>query len=347
MRNGLLELALQCDDLAELDPAARRLALREMLLEHDSVEDLPRSLVELANAIDGFGPLTELMEEDAVTDILVNGPHEIWVERLGRLELVPHGFRDHTDLRAFIDRVLASTGARADAGHPVADARLRDGSRIHVVLSPIAPRGPQVSIRRFPSRPLSLDDLADAGMFDDDILRSLVSAVQGRRTLAISGGTGSGKTTLLNALLGQIDDTERVVVLEETAELRPACPHHVSLVTRSSNVEGTGAVTLADLVRASLRMRPDRIVIGEVRGGEALAALAAMSVGHEGSMVTVHARSAKEVHDRLVSLALLASTGASESSLHQQASAAFDLVLHLERDRWGRRRVVEIVESGT
>lgn len=344
MRAELWDLALDRDEMADLDPAERRLALRELLLDNDLVIDVPESLAELADAIDGFGPLTPLMEDDRITDILVNGPHEVWVERDGSLSKAPTSFADNSDLRAFIDRMLGSSVARADVGHPVADARLQDGSRLHVVLPPVATDGPLVSIRKFPRTPLSLDDLAVSQMVDSAQLERLRSAVWDRETLAISGGTGSGKTTLLNALLGEIAKTERVVVLEETAELRPCCEHIVSLLTRESNLENAGRIELGELVRASLRMRPDRIVIGEVRGPEALAALAAMSVGHPGSMVTVHARSAGAVVERLVSLALLARGGSTEASLRRQVGAAFDLVVHLERAPDGKRRVVEIAE---
>ena len=343
MRDDLLEIALERDELADLDPAARRLALRTLLLERDL--DVSATLPELARSIDGFGPLHALMEEDDVTDVLVNGPDEVWVERAGLLRRTQARFIDESDLRAFIERMLASTGARADPAHPVADARLRDGSRIHVVLPPVAAGHPIVSIRRFPRVPYSLEGLSERGMFGPGELEEFRTAVKVRKTMAISGGTGSGKTTLLNALLAEIGSDERIVVLEETAELRPRCPHHVSLLTREPNVEGAGAVTLTALVRASLRMRPDRIVIGEVRGAEVLAALAAMSVGHSGSMVTVHARSAASAPERLVSLGLLARSGATEAALGHQVDAAFDLFVHLARDANGTRRVVEIKES--
>lgn len=343
MRRDLLELALARDDLADLDPAARRLALRDVLVENDR-DDLAESLPALADAIDGFGPLTVLMEEDGVTDVLVNAPDDVWVERQGTLMRTSARFEDEDDLRLFIERMLGTAGARVDAAHPVADARLHDGSRIHVILPPIAPKGAVVSIRRWPHAPLTLTDLVGRGALSDEESTRLKHAVDERKTIAISGGTGSGKTTLLNALLGEIEDSQRVVVLEETAELRPRCRHHVSLLTRGDNLEGRGGIDLADLVRASLRMRPDRIIVGEVRGAEALAALAALSVGHAGSFVTVHARSAAHVPERLVGLALLARSGASEDALHRQLTAAFDLFVHLERDRDGRRRVAEICE---
>ncbi|HEX2051455.1 MAG TPA: ATPase, T2SS/T4P/T4SS family [Actinomycetota bacterium] len=338
---SLLDAVAAHDELAELDPARRRLALRRVLAERTSSDALSDAVARVADAIDGYGPLTALLDDDAVTDVLVNGPHDVWAERAGRLERASVRFDDGDELRRFVDRWLACAGARVDASRPIADARLTNGARIHVVLPPIAPHGPLVSIRRFPAHMPALDDLIAAGMLDDAAAGELASLVAARATLAITGGTGSGKTTLLNALLRSVGRSERVVTIEETPELRPSCSHVVSLVARPPNVEGRGATSLADLVVAALRMRPDRIVVGEVRGGEALAALEAMSTGHDGSMVTVHARSAHDALERIVTLALRAGSGATEDGLRRRASDAFDAIVHLER-RGGRRRLVEI-----
>lgn len=343
MRADLLELVLEHDELADLDAAERRLALRDLLVRDGSANGIAPALIELADAIDGFGPLTPLMDDDLVSDVLVNGPREVWIERAGAMVRTPISFSSTGELSSLIDRLLAPAGARADVEHPVADARLGDGSRIHVVLPPVAPNGPLVSIRRFRKATLTLEDLLTEGMMTRQEGVRLAQAVKDRGTIAISGGTGCGKTTLLNALLGEIDSTERVVLIEETQELRPPCEHHVSLLARAANIEGRGALDMQELVRAALRMRPDRIVVGEVRGAEALAALAAMSVGHKGSMVTVHARSAADVIDRLVSLSLLEGSGATEASLRRQVAVAFDLLVHLDRSRDGRRKVVEIL----
>lgn len=340
MRKELLDLVLSHDEMADLDVAERRLALRSLLATEGSSADV----AEVADAIDGYGPLTPLMEDETITDVLVNGPRNVWVERAGRLERTAVVFATETELLSLIDRLLGRTGTRADAERPVADSRLDDGSRIHVALPPVAPDGPLVSIRRFRRSGWTIDDLIGAEMMDERQASSLRTAVKERRTIAISGGTGCGKTSLMNALLGEIDPLDRVVLVEETQELRPACPHHVELLARASNIEGAGAIGLDELVRAALRMRPDRIVVGEVRGREALAALAAMSVGHKGSMVTIHARSAAEVAERFVSLALLAASGATESSLRRQVDNSFDLFVHLGRALDGRRRVTEILE---
>ena len=335
----LYERVLERDELADLDAPARRLALRELAGSNDA-PGLRAS--HLADEIDGYGPLTADMEDPMVTDVLVTGPNEVWVERAGELVRSGARFEGPDALASFVERMLAYEGRRADASYPIADSRLPDGSRIHVVLPPVAPEGPLVSIRRFPKRSLTLDDLVARGAMTESQADLLRDAVTARVGVVVSGGTGSGKTTLLNALLGLVT-TERVIVIEETPELRPSCVHVVRLVARDPNVEGRGGVGLDDLVRAALRMRPDRIVVGEVRGPEALPALAAMSVGHEGSMITVHARSAAKVFDRLVSLALLASSGATEAALHAQARAAVGLVVHLERAR-GTRHVAELVE---
>jgi pilus assembly protein CpaF len=281
MRRDLLELVMEHDELAELDPASRRLALRALLLEV-SEGDVSSVLSELCDEVDGLGPLSSLMQQAGVTDVLVNGCSEVWVERHGRLERTQARFEGARALRAFIDRVLGAVGAQADASNPVADARLRDGSRIHVVLPPIAPDGPLISIRRFPERAPSLGQLVARGMLRRPEARLLAGLVVDRKTLSISGATGSGKTTLLNALLAEVPVTERVVLIEETPELKPSGPQCVSLVARRPNLEGAGGIDLAYLVRAALRMRPDRIIVGEVRGPEALAALAAMSTGHAG-----------------------------------------------------------------
>jgi pilus assembly protein CpaF len=338
MRSRLFDLVLKHDEIADLSVAERRLALRAIVAEQEDISDVAAAVERLADDIDGYGPLSRLMEDDAVTDILVNGPDAVWAERSGVLERTKVRFTDRDEITSLVDRMLARTGMRADLSSPIADARLADGSRLHVVLPPLAPEGPLISIRRFASRPMTMDDLVGAGMLDAEDAALLLSAVTGRRSIAVSGATGTGKTTFVNALLAAIGPAERVIVMEETPELQPVSPHVVSLLTRPPNVEGRGGVTLEDLVRAALRMRPDRIVIGEVRGPEALAALSAMSTGHPGSMITVHARSARDVIARMTSLALQAGSGATEASLADRAHDALEVIVHLERR--GPRRVV-------
>jgi pilus assembly protein CpaF len=328
------------DDLAELEPVARRLALRRLALEA-GIPDAASAAVELADEVDRFGVLTALMDDDEVTDILVNGPHEIWVDQAGRLSQTDIRFAGPEALLSYVQRLVGRAGARLDRSHPIADARLPDGSRIHAVLPPVAPEGPLVSIRRFPSRRFELDDLVARSMLDADEARRLTAFVEERRTIVVSGRTGTGKSTLLDALIRAVPTDERIVTIEELPELRSATEHRVSLVARGPNVEGKGAISLDQLVRAALRMRPDRIVVGEVRGPETLVAIEAMSTGHVGSMLTVHARSAAAVPDRLLTLALQAASGASEGSLRRQIEEAIDVVVHLDR-RAGRRRVASI-----
>lgn len=329
LTRALLDRVLDNDWLAALDPAQRRLALRDLLTPDELAAG---TLAEVAEHVDGYGPLAGVMARPGVTDVLVNGPHEVWVEQNGALCPVDVRWPDAAALRDFVDRLLARGGAAADASNPVADARLPDGARIHVVLPPIAPHGPLVSIRLFPSIRFTIDDLVAKGMLDDSEAETLTSLVRTRTSVVVSGATGSGKTTLLNALLALVGDDERVVTIEETPELGPFSSHLVSLTARTPNVEGAGGVDLYALVRASLRMRPDRIVVGEVRGREALAALAAMATGHEGSMLTVHARSAAEAPDRLAYLA------GKDVGAVRRAVGAF---VHVTRDD-GRRRVAEI-----
>jgi pilus assembly protein CpaF len=340
--DSLMDLVLEHDELADLDPAARRLALRA-LVARAQVDDVRGAVAALADAIDGYGPLSGVMRDDAVSDVLINGPFDVWVERAGRLEPAGVSFDSERQLAALIDLLVGRAGSRVDASCPIADARLSDGSRFHVVLPPVAPGGPLVSIRRHRPMRFGMADLVASGMLAQGVAEDLVSRVRARATIAISGGTGSGKTTLMNALLSTISRAERIVVVEETPELAPRCPHAVFLVATPANIEGHGGLDLDALVRAALRMRPDRIIVGEVRGPEMVAALAAMSTGHDGSMVTVHANSASDAIGRMASLALQGTIRSTESSVLAEIRRALDLVIHLER-RGGRRCVAEVVE---
>jgi pilus assembly protein CpaF len=333
---------LQHDELADLDPGSRRLELRSLVVSEVPATDVADVLEELVNHVDGFGPLAPLMNDETVTDIVINGPFEVWVDRGSCLERSDLVFEDETELLELIERLMGEAGGRVDPVTPIADVRLPDGSRFHVVLPPVAPRGPLVSIRRFPVAPFDLDSLQSLGMFDRreaDLFRGLLGD---RQTILISGATGSGKTTLLNALLSEIPADERVVLIEETSELRPVGAHAVSLLVRRPSIEGTGGIDQDALLKAALRMRPDRIVVGEVRGAESLTALAAMSTGHRGSMASIHASSPAHATRRLVSLALQAKGGPGEAALEAAVSDAIDAVVHLER-RGGVRRVEEIV----
>lgn len=335
-----LRLVAERDEIADLDVAERRLVIREVLLA-EGIE--PGLIGRVAAIVDGYGAIDRLMRDDEVTDILINGPDDVWFEKNGALHRAEETFEGPSDLAETVARLVARGRGRVDTSFPLSDVRLPDGSRMHVALPPLTDRGPKISIRKFPSSRFTLAELREMGMFDRRVEEELRAAVAGRLTLVIGGGTGSGKTTLLNALLGEIGDRERVVTIEETPELRPRCRHSVALFTRPPNVEGSGAITAAELLRAALRMRPDRIVVGEVRGGEAVVALDAMSTGHAGSFLTVHARSAARVRSRLVGLA--AATGQMDPDLAGlRFDDAVDMVLFVAKVD-GCRRLVEVLEA--
>ncbi|MGX9921554.1 TadA family conjugal transfer-associated ATPase [Streptomyces sp. NPDC002248] len=288
----------------------------------------------------GAGPLEPLLADPEVTDVLVSAPDRVWVERGGGLELSGVRFADAAAVRRLAQRLAAVAGRRLDDAHPWVDARLPDGTRLHAVLPPVAVGSACLSLRVVRPRALTLAELTAAGTIPpggDTVLRALVA---GRLSFLVSGGTGTGKTTLLSALLGLAGPAERLVLAEDSAELRPAHPHIVRLETRPANQEGAGRVTLQDLVRQALRMRPDRLVVGEVRGAEVVHLLAALNTGHEGGCCTVHANTASDVPARLEALGTAA--GLDRAALHSQVAAALSVVLHLARDSAGRRRIAEI-----
>jgi pilus assembly protein CpaF len=286
----------------------------------------------------GAGPLTPLLADPAVTDILVNGA-EVWVDRGAGLHRTAVTFADHEEVRRLAQRLAAACGRRLDDGRPYADARLPDGTRLHAVLPPVATTGPYLSLRTFRQRPFSLDDLVTHGTVTPALAPLLAAVVDARLAHLVVGGTGSGKTTLLSALLGLVPHTERIVLVEDAAELRPAHPHVVALQARTANVEGAGAVTLTDLVRQALRMRPDRIVVGECRGAEIVDLLGALNTGHDGGAGTLHANTPADVPARLEALGMLG--GLPRAALHAQVVAALQVVLLMRRTDAGR--VVESV----
>jgi len=292
----------------------------------------------------GLGPLEVLLADPAVEEVMVNGPGCVYVERRGVLEPTDVRFEDEDDLRNAIERILAPLGRRVDELSPMVDARLADGSRVNVVIPPLAIDGPALSIRRFGATRPDPDQLVALGTIDAEQRRRLEEAVAGRRSVLVSGGTGSGKTTLLNALSGFIAPGERVVTIEDAAELRLQQPHVVRLESRPAGVEGRGEVTIRDLLRNALRMRPDRIVIGEVRGIEALDLLTALNTGHDGALSTVHANSPDDALRRLETLALMAGVGLPHAAVAEQVQRGIDLVVHLQRQPDGARRVTEIAE---
>jgi pilus assembly protein CpaF len=322
------ELESAVADLVEGHAAAlsaeRREQVRELILR-DTV---------------GLGPLEELLADPAVEEVMVNGPHDVYVERGGRIERTEVRFESEGALRDAIERILAPLGRRVDELTPMADARLGDGSRVNVIIPPLSVDGPALSIRRFEAARPDPEELVASGTLTDDLRRLLAVAVRERRSILISGGTGSGKTTLLNALSAYIDPAERVVTIEDAAELRLRQPHVVRLESRPASVEGRGEVTIRDLLRNALRMRPDRIVIGEVRGVEALDLLTALNTGHDGALSTVHANSPADALRRIETLALMAGIGLPHEAIREQVRRGIQLVVHLARAPDGGRKVL-------
>jgi pilus assembly protein CpaF len=332
--------------LGDLTGPGREVTVRATVAEllRDEEPLLParrfeRLLAELTDEIAGLGPLEPLLADAAVTEVMVNGPGRAYVERAGRLEPVPLAL-DAPGIIRLVERVVAPLGLRLDRASPMVDARLPDGSRVHAVIPPLAIDGPCVTIRRFGARAVPLDAFG----LDDRSTALLVWCVAAGWNVLVAGGTSAGKTTLLNALSAAIPDDERIVTIEETAELRLAQSHVVRLEARPPNAEGAGAVTVRDLVRTALRMRPDRIVVGEVRGGEALDMLQALNTGHDGSLSTVHANGAHEAIARLETLVLLADVGLPLSAVRSQLASALDAIVFVARRRGGLRRVETIGE---
>jgi pilus assembly protein CpaF len=326
------ELAAEVDELVEREAA---------LLD---AEDRAALQARIVRDTIGLGPLEDLLADPLVEEVMVNGPERVFVERAGRIEATEARFADEEDLRNAIERILAPLGRRIDEMSPMVDARLADGSRVNVVIPPLAIDGPALSIRRFGVRRPSPADLVEMGTLDQAQCELLAAAVSQRRSILISGGTGSGKTTLLNALSSFIAAGERIVTIEDAAELRLQQRHVVRLESRPPSVEGRGEVTVRDLLRNALRMRPDRIVIGEVRGSEALDLLTALNTGHAGALSTVHANSPADALVRLETLALMAGLGLPHAAIAEQVQRGIELVVHLERRTDGSRRVTEIAE---
>jgi len=341
LRDRLVETAGAAPHDAPADRIAALVEREAALLDRSTREELARRVTERAL---GLGPLQPLLEDPTVDEVLVSGLAPVHVERAGRLEATGVVFSSEAQLRDVIERVLAPVGRRVDEASPLADARLSDGSRVNVVLPPLAVDGPALTIRRFRRRGFSLDDLVASGTLTAPLRDLLVQAVRARCNVLVCGGTGSGKTTTLNALSGAIDPGERIVTIEDAAELKLRQPHVVRLEARPPSLEGRGEVTIRALVRNALRMRPDRIVVGEVRGGEALDMLGALSCGHDGSLCTVHAGSAPEALRRLETLALMAGVGLPHAAIREQVADAVDLVVCQARRADGARVVTEVAE---
>jgi pilus assembly protein CpaF len=354
MRLKLHRLLLDRIDLqamAALPPAEVQQQLSALLgellaAERIAVGDAERRLLlrDIRHEMFGLGPLEPLMADPTVSDILVNGADGVWVERRGRLERSAARFHDDAHLMRIVDRIVSRVGRRIDESSPMVDARLADGSRINVIIPPLALNGPCLSIRRFAQSPLTMEDLCRHRSLTPEIARLLAELAQARVSMLISGGTGSGKTTLLNILSGYIDGGERIVTIEDAAELQLRQPHVVRLETRPANIEGRGEVSIRALLRNALRMRPDRIIIGEVRGAEAIDMLQAMNTGHDGSLATIHANSPQDALLRLESMLGMAGAPLAPRAARQQIASGIGVVVQVARQPDGRRRIVSVQE---
>jgi pilus assembly protein CpaF len=335
---------------ATMDP----LALRDRVIDDIRVQlnvesgiskdDRERLVSEISDDILGHGPIERLLADDSVTEIMVNGPFDIWVERQGRLYQTTVRFNDDSHLRRIINKMVAQVGRRIDESSPMVDARLPDGSRVNAVIPPLSLSGPLITIRKFANKRLDLQEMIRLGTLDEQSVDFLQRCIAAELNILISGGTGTGKTTLLNALSQAVPDSERIVTIEDAAELQLKQAHVLRLEGRPKNIEGMGEISIRDLVRNALRMRPDRIIVGEVRGPEALDMLQAMNTGHDGSLTTVHANAPRDALARIETMVLMAGYDLPLRAIRQQVASALDLIVHLERLEDGGRRVTAITE---
>ena len=336
---GMLEAEQVHDEVARL--AASLLAQEDTPL---STVERERLIHEVRHELFGLGPLEQLLADSTISDILVNSPYNIYIERGGKLERTTIEFKDNEHLMRVIERIVSSVGRRIDESSPMVDARLKDGSRVNAIIPPLSLDGPVLSIRRFGAEPLRMNRLLEKQALTPDMAQMFEMCVKARLNILISGGTGAGKTTLLNALSAYIPVDERIVTIEDSAELQLQQPHVVRLETRPPNIEGKGEVAQRDLVRNALRMRPDRIVIGEVRGAEAIDMLQAMNTGHDGSLTTVHANSSRDSLSRLETMIQMAGMRLSDRAMRQQIAAAINVVIQVARLSDGTRRITSISE---
>ncbi len=323
--------------------------LVDQLIMEKKIETQPRMdrlrlKREMVDEIIGYGPINPLLADPEVSEVMVNGPQQVYAERKGKLELTSVRFRDDNHVLNVIERIVAPIGRRIDESSPMVDARLPDGSRVNAIIPPLALKGPSITIRKFAADPLTVEDLVGFGTLTKEMAGFLEACVKGRLNAIVSGGTGSGKTTTLNVLSSFIPEGERIVTIEDAAEIQLRQPHVVTLESRPSNIEGKGAVTIRDLVKNSLRMRPDRIVVGEVRSGEALDMLQAMNTGHDGSLTTGHANTPRDMIARLETMVLMAGMDLPVRAIREQIASALDLIIHQSRMRDGSRRITHVTE---
>jgi pilus assembly protein CpaF len=353
-----LKVRVQNKLLSELDPSmditrtddVRRTIqelFEQILAEENIVLSRPeraRLFEQIAAEILGFGPLQPLLEDDTITEIMVNGPKNVYIERKGRLHRVPVTFENNDHVMRIIDRIVAPLGRRIDESSPYVDARLPDGSRVNAVIPPISLVGPTLTIRKFSRNPITVDQLIQFGSITPEAVQFLKACVEARLNILISGGTGSGKTTLLNVMSSFIPNDERIITIENAAELQLRQEHVVTLESRPPNIEGRGEITIRDLVINSLRMRPERIIVGECRGGETLDMLQAMNTGHDGSMTTAHANTPRDALSRVETMCLMAGMDLPVRAIREQVSSAVDVICQQERMRDGTRKVTTITE---
>lgn len=331
------------------DPSQKRIRLREAVhrvLAEDRIlipgPELAQLVRQIADEVVGLGPLEVLIRDPQITEVMINGPRDIRIERGGRIERAEVELESDAQIMHLIERVIGPLGLRIDESQPFVEARLADGSRLHAIIPPLSVKGPVVTIRKFSVLPFTLEDLVANQTMSADMADFLDASVKAKRNIIVSGGTGSGKTTLLNVLSASIPEGERLIIIEDAAELRLARDHVISLEARPANIEGAGAVTVRELVRNALRMRPDRIIVGECRSGEALDMLSAMNTGHEGSLSTVHANSPEDLLVRMETMVMMAELGLPAGPIRQQIAAALHLIVQVNRFSDGSRKVVRI-----
>jgi pilus assembly protein CpaF len=337
---------LKDDDVEAIIPKLDAMAV-EIMKEDESFRgkiDRKQVIEELVNEMTGFGPINPLLLDEEVSEVMVNGPYQVYVERGGRLELTGVQFRDDEHVMNIIDKIVAPIGRRIDESSPMVDARLPDGSRVNAIIPPLALKGPTITIRKFSKDPYKISDLVRFGTVTQEMAVFLEACVKARLNIFVSGGTGSGKTTTLNVLSSFIPEDERIVTIEDAAELQLSQEHVVSLESRPPNIEGKGGITIRDLVRNSLRMRPERVVIGEVRGGEALDMLQAMNTGHDGSLATGHSNSPRDMISRLETMVLMAGIDLPVRAIREQIAGAIDLIIQQTRLKDGSRKITNITE---
>jgi pilus assembly protein CpaF len=337
---------LQDADVESIIPKLDAMAI-DIIKEDESFRgkiDRKKVVDELINDLTGFGPINPLLQDPDVTEVMVNGPNQIYVERKGKVELTHVQFRDDEHVMNIIDKIVAPIGRRIDESSPMVDARLPDGSRVNAIIPPLALNGPTITIRKFSKDPFKVEDLINFGTLTREMSVFLDACVKAKLNIFVSGGTGSGKTTTLNVLSSFIPDDERIITIEDAAELQLGQDHVISLETRPSNIEGKGEVSIRDLVKNSLRMRPERIVIGEVRGGEALDMLQAMNTGHDGSLATGHSNSPRDMIARLETMVLMAGIELPVKAIREQIAGAIDIIIQQSRLKDGSRKITNITE---